>query len=837
MRIKRLEIIEFAMFKDKIIDLDDSINILSGANESGKTTTALFIRCMLFGLGRGKKKETSNIRERIIPFGKSYAKGAMIIEVDGVIYRIERYFARTPKEDYCNVFNEETRERILFIKEPGDHFLGISEATFLRMNYIDELGPEFTSLGNDEIIEKLRDYAMAGQEGISLGKGIDLIEGRIKEISNHRQTGDLNLLKNRQEILAQEVEKLGPLRGDLEEEKEGKKRLLYEINQLIKEKELNEKARKDKDRLRSLDNYEEASYLIKRKEEILSRINRYGNLDKERLVNFIDDVEALSEEIKDINDKVFEFNGALRDLNIKKKTLEEIDSSAFSKETSDLLESYSLSYIKNLRKINLLNTLSMDDNSLEGNLTKAYKGSMKRKFFLEKPLILALPILIALLVPLITFILSRDRLKLSLLISLFFLITVFLLRQVILLKEEVNIEAILDQLKLISPLNTEGDEFFDGEEEGIKEILEEFWREDSSNKLLVYRDREEELEEGIKSILMMAKVEDLGQYREKKAYFDSLWKEKDEIEVNLISFKRNLEDLIRDKDIKIKELESKYKNEIFQLKIESIFPWNKEKDEKFKDLYERSLSQEELLKDFLEIEEKLKGLSLEVNLNDLILNPEAYSKENIIEERIKEEDYIKRMETIQEAILSKRDALSYREGKIGAIEEKINEVYLAAGEMNETKERVRDLTIELKALEMAREAIKKLLEKMEREYLPEVSRKLSKFMDEITGGKYENLFFKDDFSLLMEVEGETKDHGLMSKGTRDLLWLGLRITLCDIINDGKDYPLILDDSLLHLDDERLRNVLSYLKDQGKRIQCIIFSCQNREEEILKSLSY
>ena len=54
MRLLELHIDGFGKFHDRTISFNDGINIIYGKNEAGKSTLHTFIRCMLFGLERGR---------------------------------------------------------------------------------------------------------------------------------------------------------------------------------------------------------------------------------------------------------------------------------------------------------------------------------------------------------------------------------------------------------------------------------------------------------------------------------------------------------------------------------------------------------------------------------------------------------------------------------------------------------------------------------------------------------------------------------------------------------------------------------------------------------------
>lgn len=49
-------------------------------------------------------------------------------------------------------------------------------------------------------------------------------------------------------------------------------------------------------------------------------------------------------------------------------------------------------------------------------------------------------------------------------------------------------------------------------------------------------------------------------------------------------------------------------------------------------------------------------------------------------------------------------------------------------------------------------------------------------------------------------------------------------------------PIILDEAFAYYDEERLENILNYLHTEFTNHQIIIFTCTNREREILDKLN-
>ena len=68
-------------------------------------------------------------------------------------------------------------------------------------------------------------------------------------------------------------------------------------------------------------------------------------------------------------------------------------------------------------------------------------------------------------------------------------------------------------------------------------------------------------------------------------------------------------------------------------------------------------------------------------------------------------------------------------------------------------------------------------------------------------------------------------------GTIDQLYLSLRLSMVEELSEDK-VPILLDEAFAFYDNSRLENILKYLNDNYKNRQIIIFSCTDREKNIL-----
>ena len=74
----------------------------------------------------------------------------------------------------------------------------------------------------------------------------------------------------------------------------------------------------------------------------------------------------------------------------------------------------------------------------------------------------------------------------------------------------------------------------------------------------------------------------------------------------------------------------------------------------------------------------------------------------------------------------------------------------------------------------------------------------------------------------------------LSVGTIDELYLSLRLSAATDLS-REDLPIILDETFAYFDNSRLENMLKYLNEEYGNRQIILFTCTNREKDVLDKL--
>ena len=134
---------------------------------------------------------------------------------------------------------------------------------------------------------------------------------------------------------------------------------------------------------------------------------------------------------------------------------------------------------------------------------------------------------------------------------------------------------------------------------------------------------------------------------------------------------------------------------------------------------------------------------------------------------------------------------------------------------------------------LAKEILQECYEKMRHTVTPKFTQNLSKNIAEITDSKYTNVRFNDEKGLIVETQnGEYVPVAKLSVGTIEQLYLSLRLSMVEDLS-SETLPIILDEVFAYFDDERLENFLKYVYRQYPNRQVLIFTCTNREIDILE----
>lgn len=193
MKILKINITEFAALRNLSLELDGGMNIIEGANESGKSSILAFIKFMLYGFPRKSTGDEIGERERGISWSGKRAAGSMTIDTKSGIWRIERdgvIQARGSRESYVeniSIINTLTGETLPSTIVPGEHFLRIPASVFSSTCSIEQL--KSGNIDSEGVGSNIENLLFSADENVNAQKAADRLNEARKQLLYKNEKG------------------------------------------------------------------------------------------------------------------------------------------------------------------------------------------------------------------------------------------------------------------------------------------------------------------------------------------------------------------------------------------------------------------------------------------------------------------------------------------------------------------------------------------------------------------------------------------------------------------------------------------------------------------------
>ncbi|MBQ9982412.1 MAG: AAA family ATPase [Oscillospiraceae bacterium] len=862
MKINKIYIEKFGNISSKEIEFSDGFNFIYGIDEINKTTIIDFILMMFYG---SVDVYNNDIREKYIPDEKSDMSGYICFEHDDTSYELYRIFnpvKRRKDKIILKNLTKETEEELSFDTIPVEHILGINKEIFRRNSYINE--SETVSMlktsHTDIMSSMLSNLISTASEKIS-----------ISEIANSLNTSlDTGTENTIASALVQKKERLGSLKEELTQAKETEKNKLdlqKECMQLQSDFEkYNARYEKSKDTIEyqehlveldalknsqnSHQNFLEASrqYDEKNSQLTKTRVNKY----KKEFATCC----SISDNIKALQNKKEEYILRKKKIGVDlgrytpKDNTEELDNIC---DTNKMIEEtkYAISQLDNK-----LDGLNAKKDQLKDQIMKAefdfqnastdyahFEEISKHKLLLaeeklhnsshkvsvepikeSKNLIFASVLLVILSLLLIIY-LNNILAVAFLLIGM--ATCIYAIAVKIRKEKKVNISRV-DENKL---------RYAEIEMRNVK------------NKYNSDADR-------YKSQISMAKkrISDLKEQDMK------LSDEVKNINAKITQSKNNLDFYVKQKSIaesKITQPDPKY----YSLKsdIKTIESKIEKCDEEIVELSDKLIKELSIIKNVETCEEALEFIDSssvllaeidELNKKLMLFSDKekteqagAALKEKIakIEARlhISDKDNIPTL-SAQELLKLKEASASLREQTLEIKNQYLNSITnmkvqyndgdniaCLEKEIEKEEKEVSKLEDLLRSVKLSIENYNEALSEMQKTYIPQVAKRASEILSELTSGKYTGITIKGGKIAIKDQEHNIMNFASISKATCDQIYFSLRLAICEITENRIHTPLILDDIFLRYNETKATQLLKFLTEYPNKSQILIFSHHNQ----------
>ena len=739
MKIKELNIIEFGGLKDKKISFDDGMNIISGANEAGKSTIMLFIKYMLYGLPR--KSASNPERERAVSLDGKRASGSMIFEAKGRRYIAERHFQGARGSDSFKLTDADLGEEIKLDQQIGEYFLGVPKEVFESSAEVGQM--KASEINGEKTVSVIENILVSADESVDTAKVLGFLD-KIRTEYLHKNRGGGKLYHAELEI--------AEMREKLRVSKEKDASLLEQKTKLEEKKIDLEKAEKEYARLdKAYDNIRSIS--------IISQFDRLHKaeaelegaklkIEKFKLKN--PDCDTAATRTHNLEDMTAEYSAACEEIKNAEAVLESVKALSGDEVLAKEGERFSL---------------------LGGKEKIIADAERKKRKAASGVAIGASLLILAAIVAAVGFVIGN-------------------IDAILLLGAFIGAAAIVGIVGILSLVSGAKNK------KSFREAIAPY------NSL-------SELEEHITLCLENVKLCSAKREALTKAEIEAETARRHERRIY-----QKISDSLGENRENVIGLASA---EIDRLKAIGL-EWEELCFE------ERRLSESvrtisEPLSDFNENELRA---SIDIDVSEI----NEGSLDAIAKER---RFYAMKIDNMRQNLKSYETMIIQNEANFIDPLEIADHLAVCESKHKEDSEF-------FEALVLAMESIESASERLRGSITPEIKQRASDIMSIISGGRYEELNTGKKLQPSVISNGIPMGAELLSGGTRDSVYLALRIALMSQIFSEDMPPLMLDEALCQLDDKRAAETVSLLSELTKTdMQILLFTCHSREAQICERL--
>lgn len=339
MKIKNIKVNAYGNIENKDINLEEGINIIHGANESGKSTLLNYIISIFYGISRNKDGKALSDYEKYKPWNSNEFSGRISYKLEnGEKYEIFRDFNKKNPKIYNDKL-EDISDRFETDKKDGSKFfieqMGIDKQMYLSTVVSTQEEVRLNEKNQNMLIQKIANLAGTGEDNVSYKKALIKLQEKIRDEIGTNKTSQKPINIIEKEIVEinnkiVETEKYRNRKYEIDAEKE---QILSELKELEQQKQI----------LQKLQNSMKSEEETKNRLEIREK-NRKDNIAKiNELTNQKNTINAESERVQSAKNHLQDIIKGHKE-NIEKLN-SEIEKIANEKEETQEKEKPSISFI------------------------------------------------------------------------------------------------------------------------------------------------------------------------------------------------------------------------------------------------------------------------------------------------------------------------------------------------------------------------------------------------------------------------------------------------------------------------------------------------------------
>jgi len=249
MIIEKIDIKSFGLIRDMTLEFSDSVNVIEGQNEAGKSTIAAFIRYMFFGFSGLESDEGVSERKKRLNWDTGIAQGSMIVRVKDKRYIISRSTVpardsagrESFKED-CSIIDMDSGATSFGKIPAGEVFFGVSLDLFENTAFVGQIGD--SAINEGSVRDSIENILFSGSERLNTQRAVTKVGERMEGLIHANGQGGVifDLLRKKEELIEA-----------MEASNENNKQILAKETELYRIRAERKEAEEKLERLRDLD--------------------------------------------------------------------------------------------------------------------------------------------------------------------------------------------------------------------------------------------------------------------------------------------------------------------------------------------------------------------------------------------------------------------------------------------------------------------------------------------------------------------------------------------------------------------------------------------------------
>ena len=216
MNIKEIKINNYGNIQNKEIRFTEGINVIHGANESGKSTLLSYIVNNFYGISKNKDGKNITDYEKYKPWIGEEFSGKINYELDdGKKYEVFRDFnKKNPKvyneelEDISNNYDIDKKDGNQFFTEQTNVDKQMYLSTVVSMQQELKLDDKTQNV----LVQKIANLAGTGDDSISYKKAMSKLQDKLKDEIGTSRTAQkpINIVQNELEKIENKIKEIEP---------------------------------------------------------------------------------------------------------------------------------------------------------------------------------------------------------------------------------------------------------------------------------------------------------------------------------------------------------------------------------------------------------------------------------------------------------------------------------------------------------------------------------------------------------------------------------------------------------------------------------------------------